>query len=69
MTPNKKSRQWVVRSSTTHRRDFCRVLYLQPSFAKPRSTLTSNYCSLLVSRNIPTAHPDAKFQPIAYFAK
>ena len=32
--PNKKSRQWVVRSSTTHRRDFCRVLYLQPYFAK-----------------------------------
>ena len=43
MTPNKKSRQWVVRSSTTHRRDFCRVLYLQPSFAKPRTTLPLNY--------------------------
>lgn len=34
MTPNKKSRQWVVLERTTHCRDFCRVLYLLPSFAK-----------------------------------
>ena len=31
MTPNKKSRQWVVRSSTTHRRDFLLEVGIYPT--------------------------------------
>ena len=44
MTPNKKSRQWVVRSSTTHRRDFLPSVVSAAFFCKTYNRhLTRNW--------------------------